>query len=391
MQFFRQHKRFRVLIACVICVCSVVWQAGAISAQSAILMDADTGTVLYALDADTERLMASTTKIMTALVAIESLASLDMVYTVQSAYMTEGSSMGLAVGDRLTVRDTLYGLMLNSGNDAALAIAGVCGGYTSTGTLTAEEAIANFVEMMNQTALDLGLYHTHFDNPSGLDGDTHYTTARELAKLTAYALQNETFATIVSTVNYTGVSSNGVLYDMTNHNKMLWLYEGAIGVKTGYTIASGRCLVSAATQDDRTLIVVTLSDPDDWVDHASLFDLGFAQYQSTTLHKVGDTLATLSVQGGEADTVEVVANQALTLSLTTDEQTALTVTVETPDFVYAPVTAGQSIGQVIYSVDGVELASQSLYIAQNIAQADPTPDLTLWEKLVQFILKLFGV
>ena len=176
--------------------------------------------------------MASTTKIMTALCAIEQ-GDLDRVYTVKPEYtQAEGSSMYLKPGEKLTIRDTLYGLMLMSGNDAALAIAGECGGQEQ------------FVGKMNDKAAELGLIHTHFENPNGLDGETHHTTAQELAQLTAEALKNPDFREIVGTW-----STNRAGRVMTNHNKMLKLYDGAIGVKTGFTKKCGRCLVSAVERN----------------------------------------------------------------------------------------------------------------------------------------------
>ncbi len=236
------------------------WQIGAqaVSAQGAVVLDGDSGQVLFEQNGDEILPMASTTKIMTALVAIE-MGDLDRVYQVKDAYTrTEGSSMYLKPGEKLTIRETLYGLLLMSGNDAALAIAGECGGTEI------------FVAAMNQKAEELGLINTHFENPSGLDAETHHTTARELAKLAAYAMKNPQFAEIVGTKNYTG---NG--RSMVNHNKLLQLYPDAVGIKTGFTKKCGRCLVSAARRNGRTLICVTLNDPNDWQDHMDLYESCF--------------------------------------------------------------------------------------------------------------------
>ena len=200
----------------------------ALSAQSAVVMDADTGEVLLEQNGDARLPMASTTKIMTALVALGE-GNLDREYTVKKEYTrVEGSSMYLQEGEKLTLRDTLYGLMLESGNDAAVAIAGECGGFDV------------FIEKMNAKAAELGLTDTHFDNPNGLSSETHYTTAHELAQITAAALRDPVFRQIVSTQSYTVGQRT-----LSNHNRLLSMYEGAIGVKTGYTKAAGRCLRSA--------------------------------------------------------------------------------------------------------------------------------------------------
>ncbi len=353
------------------CLCLVLWVclpfARAMSAQAAIVLEAQTGAVCYAHNADAQLSMASTTKIMTALVALEATENLDRTYTVQPEYVAvEGSSMYLKAGERMTVQDTLYGLLLRSGNDAAMALAGECGGLDT------------FVQAMNDKAVSLGLYHTHFDNPSGLDGQTHYTTARELAQLTAYALQNEEFRQIVATKTYQYAAG-----EMTNHNKLLWQYEGAIGVKTGYTLHSGRCLVSAATRNGRTYICVTLSDPNDWADHAALLDAAFAQLEQTTIHTTSQPMDSVSVQGGTAVAVPVATATALEGWLTAEEQTQLHTEVCLPNFVYAPITAGQPLGEVSYTLNGVEIAREPLVATQTIAQLPPR--LSWWEKIVQKI------
>lgn len=239
--------------------CTAVLQT---SARNTILMDADTGEILYEQDAQSHALIASTTKIMTALVVLEHCA-LDLVFTVpHEAVGIEGSSMYLKEGEQLTIRELLYGLMLSSGNDAAVALALAC-----------SDSVEEFVALMNLTADKLSLENTHFENPNGLDGKAHYSSAEDLAKLTAYALKNEEFIRIVSTKNIR-------IGDrcLQNHNKLLWSMDGCIGVKTGYTRASGRVLVSAAEQDGRRLIAVTICDGNDWQDHKELYSFGFSCY-----------------------------------------------------------------------------------------------------------------
>ena len=251
-------------IALILCVLFSVFtlQAKAVStsAASAILMDAGSGEVLYEHNADAQKLIASTTKIMTALVALREGALSDTVTVSREAAYTEGSSMYLREGEELSLETLLYGLMLCSGNDAAVAVAQHVGG-----------SVEGFVERMNDTAQELGLRSTSFANPNGLDHEQHYSTARDMALLAASAMKDPTFRRIVSTKS---VVIEG--RTMTNHNKLLSMEEGCIGLKTGYTRAAGRTLVSCVERNGRRLIAVTLQDGNDWADHQALFDFGFS-------------------------------------------------------------------------------------------------------------------
>ena len=318
-------------------------RAAALSAAAAVTMDADTGETLFAENADSRLPMASTTKIMTALVALGE-GDLDRVYTVKKQYAAvEGSSMYLEEGERLTLRDTLYGLLLSSGNDAAAAVAGECGGERA------------FVDKMNAKAHELGLTDTRFENPSGLPSDGHYTTARELAKITAAALRDPVFRDIVSTKTCTAVGRT-----LVNHNRLLSLYEDAIGVKTGFTRAAGRCLVSAAERNGRTVIAVTLNDPDDWNDHIALLDDAFSRYSEVTLHEKGDTLAQTQVFGGETDRAELVAESTVTAYLLPGEQDRLRRVRYGEKFCYAPVVRAAAAGTVEYRLGDAVIASDRL-------------------------------
>ena len=226
------------------------------SASAAVLMDADTGQVLYDHNGSRRMLIASTTKILTALVVLEH-ARLDEVVTIQPRHMAEGSSMYLKPGETLTVETLLYGLLLCSGNDAAVALADHCGG-----------SVARFVGWMNETAQRIGMTGSSFANPNGLDDEQHYSTARDMALLAAYAARNPTFVRLCSTRSVTVGGRT-----MMNHNKLLQSVEGCIGMKTGYTKAAGRTLVSCARRDGRTLVAVTLQDGNDWADHAEMLSL----------------------------------------------------------------------------------------------------------------------
>lgn len=328
---------------CVLLLVLVLPGAGAVSARGAVVIDADTGETLFEQNADARLPMASTTKIMTALVALGE-GDLDRIYTVKPEYAAvEGSSMYLQAGERLSLRDTLYGLMLASGNDAAVAIAGECGGMSA------------FVGKMNAKAAELGLTDTHFDNPNGLPSDTHYTTAYELAKITAAALKDPVFRRIVATKSCT-VSG----HTLTNHNRLLSMYDGAVGVKTGFTRAAGRCLVSAAERNGRTLIAVTLNDPNDWNDHMEMLDAGFAQYSEVTLHTAGETIANARVFGGDTASVPLIAKNTVTAYLLPGEKDKLERVRYGEKLCYAPVVRTAHAGSVEYRFGDAVLARDTL-------------------------------
>ena len=235
--------------------------APAISAKRAVVLDAATGRVLFDHHAEARAGMASTTKIMTGLLVAETCALDAPVEIPPEAVGVEGSSLSLEAGEVLRVETLLYGLLLHSGNDAAAALAIYCDG-----------SVEAFADRMNRRAWELGLWDTHFVNPHGLDAEGHYSTALDLARLAAAAMENEVFRQVVSTKT---IVLEGRSF--TNHNKLLWQYDGADGVKTGYTQATGRILVSSAVRDGRRLIAVTMDDGNDWADHAALLDYGFAQ------------------------------------------------------------------------------------------------------------------
>ena len=258
-------------------------QASALSAEKAIGLDAATGRVLYEKNADDRSLIASTTKIMTALVVCRRCNVLDRVKIPKEAVGVEGSSMYLREGEVLTVQELLYGLMLQSGNDAAAALAIHCGG-----------TIEGFAELMNDKARELGMENSHFVNPHGLDAPDHYATARDLAVLAAYAMDDPIFARTVGAKQVT--VGERVL---TNHNKLLWQLPGCEGVKTGYTKAAGRILVSAASRQGRRLICVTINAPDDWNDHKDLLEAGFRDFQVRELVAAGEVLGYRHIVGGD--------------------------------------------------------------------------------------------
>ena len=325
-------------------------EAKAVSARSGILMDAATGRVLYEKDADRQSLIASTTKIMTALVVCEQCNVLDRMRIPKEAVGIEGSSMYLKEGEVLTIQELLYGLMLHSGNDAAVALAIYCGG-----------TVEGFAQLMNDKARQLGMYSTHFENPNGLDSPGHYSTARDMAVLAAYAMENPIFAKTVSTKSVTAGGRS-----LHNHNKLLWQVEGADGVKTGYTKAAGRILVSSAVRDGRRLIAVTINDPDDWQDHKNLLEQGFLKYKVRTLVTEGSCLGTVEVAGGEYPSAELIAAESFSYALA--EHEIPRIVIPGTGFVYAPVAQGQSAGFAYICLDGRPIGKVSLVYGQGIEQ-----------------------
>lgn len=331
-----------------------------VSAQNgAILMDADTGDVLFEQNADVVAAMASTTKIMSAWLALES-GDLDTPFVVdENAIKVEGSSMGLQPGDQVTMRDLCYGMMLPSGNDAANAAAVKIAG-----------SIDNFVAMMNERAKQINMTQTVFATPSGLDNhQDHHSSARDMATLARAAMQNADFREIVSCKSKQLCFGNPpyrrTLY---NHNKLLSMYPGAIGVKTGFTDKAGRCLVSAAQRDGVTLIAVVLKDPSDWKDSMAMFDYGFSKVHSVSLPDDFSQVQ-LNVVGGAQPSVKVVPSQTMQCCLTDEQQKAVQVKIKTDPLYYAPVHKGDVVGKAEYilgarSLGEVELLAESDVLEQ---------------------------
>lgn len=337
-------------------------QAQAISAKKAVLMDADTGRFLYEKDAHSRSLIASTTKIMTALIICEQCNVLDRMKIPAEAVGIEGSSMYLREGEVLTLQELLYGLMLSSGNDAAAALAIYCGG-----------TVEGFVQLMNDKAFRLGLQGTHFENPHGLDSPNHYSTARDLAVLAAYAMKNPVFYQTVSTKSVRFGSRS-----LQNHNKLLWRVDGADGVKTGFTKAAGRILVSSATRQGRRLICVTINDGNDWQDHSSLLEEGFSRYTPNQIVQQGECMGTVSVLGGESERVQLLAEEDFTYPLAAEEKPEIL--LPGPGFVYAPVVQGQDAGVGYVCLDGKVVGKVSLVYGQTV-EYEKTPKRSFWKRL----------
>ena len=355
-------KRLIAGMAAALLAAVLVFPCNAMSAQSAVLMDAQTGRILYEKLPDKRSLIASTTKIMTALVVCEQCNVLDRVRVPREAVGIEGSSMYLQEGEVLTVQELLYGLMLHSGNDAAVALAIYCGG-----------TVEGFAELMNDKAHRLGMENTHFVNPNGLDNPGHYSTAADMALLASYAMENPIFARTVSAKTVTvGTRS------LRNHNKLLWQVEGADGVKTGFTKAAGRILVSSATRQGRRLIAVTMNDPNDWADHKQLLENGFKDYTVQKIIDAGECLGHWEIAGGQAGSVHLLAAEEFSYALREDEEPQIV--LPGVGFVYAPVVQGQEAGFAHVCIGGKSVGKVPLIFGETIERV-PDPKQSFWQRL----------
>ena len=327
-----------------------------VSARSAALYEPETRSFIYTKN-ENERLgMASTTKIMTALIAIEKLDPDTLIQVDDRAIGVDGSSIYLEHGEMMRAEDLIYALMLNSANDAAEALA-----YEICGSIEA------FCDMMNKRSLTLGLEDTHFTNPHGLDAKEHYTTAHDLAIITAEALKNPRFKEIASTRSRE-ITSNTKTRRLTNHNKLLKAYDGCIGVKTGYTQMSGISLVSAAERDSLCLISVTIDAPDDWTDHTRMLDFGFNTIHAIRLIGEEEYSSSLPVINGAIGNISVQNQNALKYIYTNDIP-RITKEIHMPRYVTAPIKQGDVIGIIIFKVDNKIIASTDIIATDSVEEA----------------------
>lgn len=348
-----------------------------INAKGVMLIEAESGRVLYEQRAHTRLPMASTTKIMTALVVLEKCSLQKTVSVDPRAVGVEGSSVYLYAQEQLTVEQLLYALLLSSANDAAAALA-----YEVAGS------IEGFAAMMNQKAAELGLENTRFTNPHGLDAQGHYTTAYDLARLAAYALENPDFLRIVSTPKKViPLKEQEGVRVLRNHNRLLSSYEGCIGVKTGFTKKSGRCLVSAAERDGVRLICVTLGCPDDWRSHSTLLDNGFAAYERVRLCDAQQYVTSLSVVGGTQSQLYLQTGDAKDVILPRQrEKIEQSIQMKAAHFLYAPVSAGDCVAEMVWTLEGEEIARAPLYAMYDIPQVQTKH--SPWDWLRTLLMKL---
>lgn len=344
-----------------------------------MVVNAADGTVLYAKNERQHLAIASTTKIMTALLTLEAAQSGNRAVTVSAGMIrVEGSSMGLKAGDRLTLRDLAAGMLTVSGNDAANAAAIAVAG--------SQEA---FAKKMNDRAAALGMEDTHFVTPSGLDDDAHYSCAFDMAKLACAAMENADFAEIAGQKSVKVRFLNpDVTRTLLNHNKLLAQYDGCDGVKTGYTGKAGRCLVSSAERNGVRVVAVTLNDPDDWKDHKALLDYGFSRLVRRAFDDSSFRIS-LPAAGGVSDSAVVRGTDGGSLVLGSEEAASLVRTVELPQFVYAPVTAGQVLGCVRYRSGEKTVMQTELVAAEDVPRAAERKSgfRRLWEKIVRLFAR----
>lgn len=330
------------LLAVCVLACPPVRAVGT-HASCAILMDAESGRVLFEQDIHRPRLIASITKLLTALVAVEQAEDLDEMVSVKGEWLgSEGSSIYLKAGEEISLRGLLYGLLLQSGNDAAMAIACHTAGSE-----------ADFVARMNEKAAQLGMDDSSFANPSGLNDDEHYSTAYDMALLARAAMGNETLVRIASTRTATIGGRT-----MTNHNKLLRYMDGCLGLKTGYTRAAGRTLVSCAERNGQRLIAVTLQDGNDWADHQSLYDYGFSAYPAKRMAQLGHEVA-------EEAGIPLIAADSFAWPLAQGE--ALETSVELERDLTGPLRAGTRVGKAVFSLNGKEVGRVGLLIGSDIS------------------------
>lgn len=355
--------RLRLIVLCLFFLtilpqlCLGAGTAPDITANAAIVMEASTGKVLYEKNGEERHYPASTTKMMTLILALENGNPDDVVTVSDNAANTEGSSMDLAAGEQMTMRDLLYGIALISGNDATVAVAEHLSG-----------SVDNFARLMTQKAHAIGAVNTNFVNSSGLPDPNHYSTAHDLARIAVYGYKNPAFARIVG-CRHEVVSRDGWQQDLYNENKILRIYQGGNGVKTGYTIAAGRCLVSGAKRGNLQLIAVVLNSTDMWADSTALLDFGFSQVQPLDIFHEGDVLNTVKVIHGKKDAVKLVAGQNLSVPIfSPNDRSRFQTVADVPDVIQAPIQQGQKVGAAKVLYQNREIARIDLLAAETIAQ-----------------------
>ena len=347
-----------------------------VSAESAVLMVAETGELVYAKNEHERRGMASTTKIMTALLTLECATPQKQVTVTEQMAAVEGTSMGLLAGDKVTYHDLVYGMLLASGNDAA-----------NTAAISIAGSIPAFARLMNERAVQIGMTNTSFVTPSGLDDENHYSTAYDMALLGCEAIKNPDFLMACSSVQAKLCYGNEPYTRyLSNHNKLLKTFDGALGIKTGFTKKSGRCLVSAAERNGVSLICVTLNAPDDYRDHATLYDRGFEMMEKYVI-PLSDK--EIDVVGGEKDTLRLRADCSVPIGIKKSEVPDITEEVNISHFLYAPVTEGAYAGYVDYYCNGTHIGRSELFTSEG-TEIKKTENKGVVEKISDFIKDIFS-
>ena len=371
------HNRLITILILIFAFSFFVYSADEpdLSAQSAVLINAQTKEIIFEKNAYAKRSMASTTKIMTALLAVES-GRFNEIVTV-SDITSEGSSIGLKKGNRLTLEALTYGMMLESGNDAAEVVAEFLAG--------SEE---NFSCLMNEKAYEIGMQSTNFVTASGLDSENHYSTAYDMALLGAYAVENPVFKEICSTKNIrVEYIEPDIKMTFTNHNKLLSLCDGVFGIKTGFTKKSGRCLVTACERDGITLIAVTLNAGDDWNDHRKLFDYGFSISSSNMLYvRLPDSV---KVYGGNKSQAQLKLKENPLYISRLNNSGTIKQKIYLPEFIYAPINVGDIIGKAELICNNKIIGSYNLMASESIASIEPTNEKdSIWTRIKNWFYEI---
>lgn len=379
-------RRASLMLTIALALCLTVRPAASapppsVKAQAAILLDATTGQVLYDKNIHARHAPASTTKMMTALLAFESGRLGDRVKVSPQAAATRGSSMYLFAGQALTMEELITGLMMRSGNDAAVAIAEHLAG-----------SVDAFVELMNKRAAAIGAVNTHFRNPHGLSAAGHYSTAFDLAWIARAALANPAFASIVSTkeisIEWQDRRGREKDVNLRNTNKLLWMLEEADGVKTGTTSEAGPCLVASATRGNHKLIAVVLHDHSRWYDSMQLLKYGFDTFDLYDYADRGDVVASLPVEHGLSPSVDAVVADTAALVVKAAEYPLVTVEVDLPEKVKAPVYQGQKIGEIVFFLNEKAIKTVDLVASKDVNER--TLIKTLLRQLVDAFRLLSG-
>ncbi len=354
-----------------------------VSAEGAALIIADSGELIFGKNENKQLSMASTTKIMTSLLLLEQNTPGKEITVTPAMVSVEGTSMGLLPGDRVTYEALVYGMLLESGNDAA-----------NTAVYCVAGSPDKFAVLMNEKAKLIGMKNTNFVTPSGLDAAEHYSTAYDMALLGAYAVKNPEFAQVCST-NSISLEYGNPPYRrrLSNHNRLLTMYEGAFGIKTGFTKKSGRCLVSAAKRNGITLVAVTLNAPDDWNDHVKMFDYGFSVVDKQEL-KIETSNLEVPVIGGDKASLSVSLGEECYYPVLKDENISFESEILLKNFIYAPAETGEAVGEVRYYCEGKQIASQTIVLSESCKstteeKTKETEKKSLFKRIVEFIKGIF--
>ncbi len=386
--FFRQGyqpRTFLMLLFFALVLCPLPVQAEPeLVGEAAALIDSRNGQLLFEKNSTKRMYPASTTKILTAIIALERGNLDDIVSIPRVACNIEGSAIGLQEEERITLNDLLYALMLNSGNDTAVAIACHIGG-----------SVEEFTRMMNELAVRIGAENSNFKNPNGLPDPDHYTTARDMALIAHYAMQNPEFRKIVSTRSTTIQRDvpDAQIY-LENSNKLLWNYDGTIGIKTGYTNDARQCLVSAAARQDREMIAVVFKSEGNniWSDSRALLDYGFNEFTKISLIDAGKCVAEVPVQYGVTETVPVQTGFSLTYNIPVNSREKIDQEILLDNSLVAPVKAGSKVGELVFYAGDRELGRVDLLAQRDVERkilARWWPYLLLFTGLVILIFIIY--